>query len=91
MKISVLLEWAHVLRAEELAQWIEKQKLFGVPSKLTKVKSSDYKKKGVVLFRNFWGAGNQGDHIDLWNGSVMTRGAASYFAASKEVWFWELS
>ncbi len=83
---------SHVLRAEELASWIEKQNsLFGTPTKKKKVKSTDYKnKKGIVLFKNFWGAGNQGDHIDLWNGAVMTRGAPSYFSLSKEVWFWEL-
>jgi hypothetical protein len=83
---------AHILRAEELASWIESQKiLFGAPTKNKNVKSSDFKKKGIVLFKNFWGAGNQGDHIDLWNGAVMTRGAPSYFYSSQEVWFWELT
>lgn len=83
---------AHILRAEELAAWLETQKKhFGVPRKQKNVKSADFKnKKGIVLLKNFWGPGNQGDHIDLWNGVMMTRGAPAYFARSKEVWFWEL-
>jgi len=83
---------SHILRAEELATWLENQKLlFGIPTKRKKVKSSIYKdKKGIILLKNFWGAGNQGDHIDLWNGKMMTRGAPSYFSSSQEVWFWEI-
>ena len=45
----------------------------------------------LIFLLNFWGAGNQGDHIDLWNGTKMTRGAPEYFTAAQEVWFWELS
>jgi len=82
----------HILRAEELAAWLEKKKaIFGKPTKKKKVKSSEYKgRKGIILLKNFWGTGNQGDHIDLWNGKMMTRGAPSYFSSSQEVWFWEL-
>lgn len=29
-------------------------------------------KRGIVFFQNYWGPGNQGDHIDLWNGSRLT-------------------
>jgi hypothetical protein len=74
-----------------LALWLEKNiHLFGSATKSKNAKSTNYKKKGIALFKNFWGAGNQGDHIDLWNGATMTRGAPSYFSTSKEVWFWEL-
>ncbi len=82
---------SHILRAEELAEWIEQHSsTFGTPTKKSNVKSTDYTKKGIALFKNFWGQGNQGDHIDLWNGSIMTRGAANYFSVAEEVWFWEL-
>ena len=77
---------------DEFAAWLEDQnQLFGTPTKKKRVKSGDYKKmKGIVLLKNFWGTGNQGDHIDLWNGAMLARGAPSYFVSSKEVWFWEL-
>ena len=83
----------HILRAEELAGWLEKQEaLFGQPSKKRKVSSKHYaSKKGIVLLKNFWGTGNQGDHIDLWNGVRLAHGAPGYFSASQEVWFWALT
>ncbi|HVK54554.1 MAG TPA: T6SS effector amidase Tae4 family protein [Burkholderiales bacterium] len=27
---------------------------------------------GIIFFQNYWGPGNQGDHIDLWNGARLT-------------------
>jgi Type VI secretion system (T6SS), amidase effector protein 4 len=84
---------AHILRAEELAGWLEGQDTtFGTPTKKKKVSGGDYKnKKGVIYLKDFWGPGNQGDHIDLWNGSMMTLGSPSYITASREVWFWEIA
>jgi hypothetical protein len=83
----------HLLRVEELAKWLEKNpKLLGKVVKHKKVTYSDFTgKKGVVMFRNFWGTNNQGDHIDLWNGYKMAHGSNDYFERSQEVWFWELS
>lgn len=82
---------SHILRATELAEWIEKQPFhFGKAKK--NATSSDYmNKKGIVYISNFYGTGNQGDHIDLWNGSNMARGDISYFSRAEDVWFWELS
>lgn len=82
----------HVLRAQELADWIaSKSLLFGNIDKKVSVTDKYFKGKlGVVFFRNFWGTGNQGDHIDLWYGDHMARGASDYFIKSEEVWFWQL-
>ena len=82
---------SHILRAEELASWMKKNPgFFGSAEIKRNVKSTDYAgKKGIIFLMNFWGAGNQGDHIDLWNGSKMTRGAPEYFSGAQEVWFWE--
>lgn len=53
--------------------------------------ASAYKgKRGIVVCRNFWGSGNQGDHIDLWDGMTMAHGAEDYFSKSQEIWFWEM-
>ncbi len=84
---------SHILRAEELANWMKKQpKYFGNAEIKKNATSSDYSNKtGIIFLKNFWGAGNQGDHIDLWNGSKMTRGAPEYFSSAQEVWFWEIS
>ena len=48
-------------------------------------------KTGIVFFRNSWGRGNQGDHIDLWDGSRVRKGGLDYFERSQEVWFWPIS
>lgn len=82
----------HVLRAQELADWIASQTLiFGNIDKKFSVTDKDFKGKlGIVFFRNFWGRGNQGDHIDLWYGDYMAKGASDYFIKSEEVWFWRL-
>ncbi len=85
---------SHILRAEELAEWMKTQPIFfGKVEIKRNVKASDCAgKKGVIFLRNFWGAGNQGDHIDLWNGSKMTGIAPqSYIVAAQEVWFWGVS
>jgi hypothetical protein len=34
-------------------------------------------KKGINFFKDYYGPGNQGDHIDLWNGTRLTRGLAT--------------
>jgi len=83
---------SHILRAEELAKWmVNNPAFFGNVDKKIGTSSADYTgKKGIVFFLNFWGRGNQGDHIDLWNGSKMCYGDPSYFGRSKAVWFWEI-
>jgi hypothetical protein len=58
----------------------------------SKVSLQPYRgRQAIVMFRNFWGPGNQGDHIDLWDGVRMTHGDPGYFSRSQEVWFWDLS
>jgi hypothetical protein len=81
---------SHVLRAEELADWMKSRpQIFGRVDVKKAATSLDYKnKKGILFLLNFWGQGNQGDHIDLWNGNKMTRGAPEYFTRAEEVWFW---
>lgn len=92
----------HVLAAEELANALNRviipglkkvEKLSGKES-FEKIKN----RKGVIFFRNFYGPGMQGDHIDLWNGwrlsalaslmSVYTPWGSSYHKGT--IWFWEI-
>jgi len=88
----------HTLRAEELGKWLAKPSAFGTPTKWQGKDSLTGQiawmnlqgKKGVVLMLNFWGRGNQGDHIDLWTGFGMLSGDVGYVLACKDVWFWEL-
>ncbi|MEE2732961.1 MAG: type VI secretion system amidase effector protein Tae4 [Pseudomonadota bacterium] len=81
----------HVLRAQELANWLANGGGgFGSPTVHRSANSSSFLNSGIVFFKNFWGVGNQGDHIDLWDGRQMTKGDPVYFDASEEVWFWQL-
>jgi hypothetical protein len=81
----------HVLRAQELANWLVKQTaLVGTVSKRKKAKSADYAgKKGIVFFQDGWTGGV--DHIDVWDGHALKAGRPEYFALGKEIWFWQLS
>jgi Type VI secretion system (T6SS), amidase effector protein 4 len=87
----------HILRAQELADWLkgrDGRRVFGtVERQKSPVAYNQYSgKNGIVFCRNFWGPGNQGDHIDLWDGSanVMRTGALDYISRSQEVWFWHI-
>jgi hypothetical protein len=66
----------HALRAEELANWLNKRYLAGWPEP-TDVTGEDWQekakgKKGVIFFKDYWLRSGErhpsGDHIDLWNG-----------------------
>lgn len=83
---------SHILRAEELAKWMKlKPLVFGEVDIKKSVSSAEYDDKtGIIFLLNFWGRGNQGDHIDLWDGKKMTRGAPEYFTRAQEAWFWEI-
>lgn len=91
---------SHILRAEELANWLKspfspyKQRI-----EFEGVNGFDsiFGKKGIVFFKDYYGPGNQGDHIDLWNGSRLTRFSSwfdfSFFGGGRHykdatVWFW---
>lgn len=80
----------HVLRAQQLADWLVTQTIsVGTVKKYgNKMTSADFLgKKGIVFIRDGWGAT---DHIDVWNGSALKGGTPDYFARGKEIWFWEL-
>ncbi|GKS82873.1 type VI secretion system amidase effector protein Tae4 [Acidovorax sp. SUPP1855] len=73
------------LRAEELVSWLDTaaSKLPSRAIRFTGKQIADKQtgqdvfkilngKTGILFFKNYWGPGRQGDHIDLWNGSRMT-------------------
>lgn len=71
----------YAIRAQELADWLCGS-FPAFPRRFEKVEPSEFSKKialrtGIIFFQNYWGPGNQGDHIDLWNGSRLT-GFASW-------------
>ena len=86
----------HILRAQELADWIHiHPEIFGhrklyEKKKYPKLNHSDFwKMKGIIFFKDGWGAT---DHIDVWNSSEMKGGETEYFLSSwKEIWFWQLT
>jgi hypothetical protein len=47
-------------------------------------------RQGIFAFFNFWGPGNTGEHIDVWNGSRIALGDNNYFERSEEIWFWPI-
>ncbi|MFS1525069.1 type VI secretion system amidase effector protein Tae4 [Microbulbifer sp. 2304DJ12-6] len=92
----------HILRAEELANWLKgpfspfRQSLgFEASKGFVKING----KKGIVFFKDYYGPGNRGDHIDLWNGRRLTkfttwfefsiRNGRHYEKAT--VWFWPVA
>jgi len=88
----------HPLRVEQMLTWLTSDNANFVEDPEVYVRGSgpartfqNYMgRKGIVLFRNFWGRGNQGDHIDLWNGQRIAHGDNDYFERSQELWFWKL-
>ena len=65
----------YAIRAQELANWlaistvsIYKVEKYSGKEVFEKIKG----RTGIIFFQNYWGIGNQGDHIDLWNGSRLT-------------------
>lgn len=67
----------HALRAEELANWLNKKYLAGWPDP-TDITGANWQttaenKKGIIFFKDYWLRSGEtsptGDHIDLWNGS----------------------
>ncbi len=96
----------HTLRARELADWMRRHpERFGRVEVRKNVTWGAFKgRTGFVCFHNFWGEGNQGDHIDLWDGTGLVRrlvdaslegagmahGSLDYFERAEEVWFWPI-
>ncbi len=85
----------HILRAQELANWINKHpELFGHRKLFTKKEYPKlhhidfWKMKGIIFFEDGWGPT---DHIDIWNGSELKGGDIDYFNVNyKSIWFWQL-
>ena len=96
----------HTLRARELADWMRRHpERFGRVEVRKNITWGAFKgRTGFVCFHNFWGEGNQGDHIDLWDGTGLVRrlddaslegagmahGSLDYFERAEEVWFWPI-
>ena len=84
---------AHILKVLQMVPWIDDNTaLIGCKSKVVhkNVSFIDFAfLRGIFYFQNFYGAGNRGDHIDLWNGFWIAKGDLDYFSRSEEVWFWE--
>lgn len=94
----------HTLRARELATWLRNHaSQFGPVEIKSNVRWQDYvNRTGIIYCQNFWGENNQGDHIDLWDGTgefmgqgsfswegpAMASGGLDYIERSEEVWFW---
>jgi hypothetical protein len=69
------------IRAEELAAWLKKGNIPGLPVTAETVTGSNCQskignRKGIVYFADYWLRPGEtkpsGDHIDLWNGSRLT-------------------
>ncbi|PZN83278.1 MAG: hypothetical protein DM484_04815 [Candidatus Methylumidiphilus alinenensis] len=94
------------IRAQELANWFAspyshlpfKVQKFGGKEVFEKISG----KTGIIFFHDYWGPGNQGDHIDLWNGSRLTHwiswlqiharigsiGINSDLRKAESIWYW---
>lgn len=83
---------SHILRVLDLVEWFKiMPQTFGKAIEDKNPTSAKYKgRQGIVYFENFWGNNNQGDHIDLWDGSLVAKGDASFFDRSERILFWEL-
>ena len=75
-----------------VADWLRHGTVaFGLPDIASRTSNASYPQSGIVFFKNFHGTGNQGDHIDLWNGNRMPSNLNhDYFKRSEEVWFWNV-
>lgn len=101
----------HILRAEELAMALTKTQLSGI-GKMQKIDPPNFQcelrgRSGIIYFKDFWLRsgetldGRSGDHIDLWDGSRLTKwqtwltiscwlGVRESYPRSREIWFWSV-
>jgi hypothetical protein len=88
----------HPLRVADMGTWLNSASatFVGTATKQRRANAHpishyDYAhRRGIAMWLNFWGAGNQGDHIDLWDGEYVAHGDPDYFERSQEVWFWDI-
>ncbi|HYD44646.1 MAG TPA: T6SS effector amidase Tae4 family protein [Phenylobacterium sp.] len=89
---------SHPLRVEQMKDWLnsDNARFVGTAdiSRRVRGRQKSYQHyathRGIIAWRNFHGRGNQGDHIDLWNGETMAYGANDYFERSEEIWHWRM-
>ena len=97
----------YAIRAQELADWLASP-ANPVQASVEKYSGEEVFDKirgrtGIIFFQNYWGLGNQGDHIDLWNGVRLTHwtswlriqlhisdGGWSNYRQAETVWFWQI-
>lgn len=98
----------YAIRAQEVADWLARPGV--INSRLEKYSGKEAfdrmdTKSGIVFFQHYWGPSEQGNHIDLWNGSRLTDwrswlqirahlsipGILSDYRKAKSVWFWALA
>lgn len=69
------------IRAQELADWLglgtkvnSRRETFGPEEAFGNVKDKRGAagRTGIIFIQDYWGAGRQGDHIDLWNRNRLT-------------------
>lgn len=98
----------YAIRAQEMADWLARPGILQGGAKKFSGKEAFENmaaKTGIVFFQNYWGPSEQGDHIDLWNGSRLTDwtswiriqaginipGVWSDYKKAKSVWFWAVA
>ena len=101
----------YAIRAEELAAWLDRNAVL-LPGKVRKFTGRDVETAfdrikggtGVIFFKDYYGPGQSGDHIDLYNKVRLTEmtswfrvsfgisweGVWSDFRKSKAIWYWEM-
>ena len=91
----------HILRAQELADWLRKQTILVGKVKISKPVPMDaYRgKRGIVFFQNVTGLEGI-DHIDIWDGTgstpVLKNGCKignryeNWVTMCEQIWFWDL-
>jgi hypothetical protein len=89
----------HILRAQELADWLSTQTILVGKVQISKPgPSATYEgKRGIVFFQNLTDS-PEFDHIDVWSGHMNVwnwKGARRdfpylYFERCNQVWFWDL-
>lgn len=76
---------AHILRAQDLADWLSKKPFIGCPSPVI-MTGGDFKercenKTGIIFFKDYWQREGEkgtslrtGDHIDFWKDGTLAGG-----------------
>lgn len=82
----------HVLRAEELANWLAQTTEVGRLKRYygKKHPSEFYGKRGILFIKDGWGGG---DHIDLWEGMLtktLKAGRYDWLTRGRQTWLWSM-